>query len=40
MTDNASFVDESDDYEVLLGFSEEDETFQFWVQLFVLCVGI
>ena len=40
MTDEASLLDRSDDYEVLLGFSEEDETFQFWVQLFALCVGI
>ena len=37
MTDEASLLDESDDYEVLLGFSEEDDTFQFWVQLFAFC---
>ena len=42
MTDEASLLDESDDYEVLLGFSEEEDTFQFWMQLllFALCVGI
>ena len=40
MTDEALLLDKSDDYEVLLGFSEEDETFQFWLQLFALCVGI
>ena len=38
-TDEASLLDESDDYEVSLDFSE-DETFQFWVQLFALCMGI